>query len=429
MKHIKNMLRYPQLWIIAVVLLASCSKESKQATTDVYTCPMHPTAISDKPGACPVCGMDLVRKARAGEEVKITEDLAPLLQSPDEAVLAGITTIHGAYRTMDMAIEAHGVVTFDTRFVHDVPARVGGRLESVYVHYGFQPVKKGQKLFEIYSPELLTAQEELLYLLRHDAENAALVEGAKTKLTLLGVSSSQVEELVKVGAASPRFAIFSPFAGYAMPVTPSSTSSIPASSGGTGGTSSMGGSGMGGGTTPVTTASIPSRESMIHEGDYVGRGQRLLTLVSLEALRVELKIPAAVGSSIHQGDTLTVALNNGRPTKAKVDFVQPFFDQGEEFLKVRVYVRNADLQLSQLVEARISRTTPSLFWLPAEAVADLGSQKVVFVKTRGLFKPRTVVTGMRADGWIEIRQGLASTDEVASKAAFLVDSESFIKTK
>jgi len=421
-----HMTRIFAVGLTAIMLLTGgCTKKEAQTATDQYTCPMHPTVQSDKPGACPVCGMELVRKARAGEEVKITEDIARLLQSPDAAVVSSLATLRGEYSRRNISVEAHGVVTFDTRYVYEVPARVGGRLESVYVHYALQAVKQGQKLFEIYSPELVTAQDELLYLASHDPGNTDLMKAAREKLYLLGVAAAQVDDLLKAGKTTARFTIFSPYSGYAMPgqsgeavVAAAPSSSAP---------SAMKVMGAAGGTTAVSTGT--SKSSMLHEGDYVSRGQRLMTVVSLNAVRVELKMPSASGAAIRVGDTLSVALNNAQPRKARVDFVEPFFDQGEEFVNVRVYVRGADLQISQLVEAHITQRTADLFWLPVEAVADLGTEKIVFVKERGLFKPRPVITGARSGGWIEIRKGLASSDDVAANASYLVDSESFIKTK
>lgn len=412
--------------VLIGLLIGGCAKKEAQATADQYTCPMHPTVLSDKPGACPVCGMELVRKARAGEEVKITEDIARLLQSPDAVVVSRLATLRATYGRRTVTIEANGVVTFDTRYVYEVPARTGGRIESVYAHYAFQAVKQGQKLFEIYSPELITAQEELLYLAKNDPGNNELTKAAREKLYLLGVTAAQVDDLLKAGKTKSRFAIFSPYSGYALPGQ--SGEVLAASAPSSASASTMGG--MSAGTSkPINVSLAGAKASMLHEGDYVSRGQRLMTIVSLNAVRVELKVPSASGASIRVGDTLSVALNNARPSLARVDFVEPFFDQGEEFVNVRVYVRGADLQIAQLVEAHITQRSAELLWLPVETVADLGTEKVVFIKERGLFKPRSVITGARSEGWIEIQKGLASSDEVASNAAYLVDSESFIKTK
>jgi Cu(I)/Ag(I) efflux system membrane fusion protein len=94
------------IWVILLITLISCGQGGDHAEhADTYTCPMHPTVISDRPSTCPVCGMDLVRKARAGEEVEITEDLAKLLKSPNETVVATIKTIKGQYKSMPYTIK------------------------------------------------------------------------------------------------------------------------------------------------------------------------------------------------------------------------------------------------------------------------------------------------------------------------------------
>ena len=146
--------------LILILTVAACVDKSSSHEHDTYTCPMHPTVISDKQGTCPVCGMDLVRKARPGEEIKITEDLARLIKSPNETVVSSIRTIKGEFKSMPVSVEAQGLVTYDTRNIYTIPARTGGRLEKVFLKYTFQPVRKGQKVAEIYSPELSTAQRE-----------------------------------------------------------------------------------------------------------------------------------------------------------------------------------------------------------------------------------------------------------------------------
>jgi membrane fusion protein, copper/silver efflux system len=141
----KNWKNNRMIYLVAVLLtLASCGQGGEHAEhADTYTCPMHPTVISDKPGTCPVCGMSLVRKARAGEEVEITEDLAKLIKSPNETVIGSVKTIKGQYKSVPVSIEGQGVVTYDTRNTYTIPSRVGGRLEKVLLKYQFQRVSKG----------------------------------------------------------------------------------------------------------------------------------------------------------------------------------------------------------------------------------------------------------------------------------------------
>src|SRR5690606_28561843 len=110
--------------------------------------------------------------------------------------------------------EAQGIVTYDTRNIYTIPSQIGGRLEKVFLKYPFQTVKKGQKVAEIYSPELLTAQRELLFLLENDSQNEALIKGARERLRLLGASESQINYLVQKRQPQNTFSIYSPYNGY-----------------------------------------------------------------------------------------------------------------------------------------------------------------------------------------------------------------------
>lgn len=420
--------------VLSLFILAGCGNGDKAENADTYTCPMHPTVISDRPGSCPVCGMDLVRKARAGEEVQITEDLSRLIKSPNEIVVASIKTIKGEYKNIPTSIELQGVVTYDTRNIYTISSRIGGRLEKVFLKYPFQKVSKGQKVAEIYSPELLTAQRELLFLLENDSENTELIASAKERLSLLGATSSQIDALIKRKEVQNTFSIYSPFDGYiitdeqqapAAPVTASAPSS-------------QSGSGMDGMGASAGNASAPSNQmtpnvingSLIREGTYVSSGQTLFKVVNTAALRVELNVPSSQGASIKKGSKVELKLLEGETQMATVDFVQPFFTEGEQFTKVRVNTREVEnLHIGHLARAIIKLDSTEGLWIPSEAVLDLGLDKIVFVKDRNVLKPRKITTGTLSDGWIEVKQGLASSDEIASNAQFLVDSESFIKTQ
>ncbi|MBS1681480.1 MAG: efflux RND transporter periplasmic adaptor subunit [Bacteroidetes bacterium] len=413
---------------LIVFLSISCSVD-KHSSADTYTCPMHPTVISDRPGTCPVCGMNLVRKAQKAEEVKITKDLTSLIKSPNEVVITSIKTVKGVYKSQKAAVQAQGVVTYDTRYVYDIPARIGGRLEKVYLKYALQPVHKGQKVADIYSPELLTAQRELLYLVQNDKSNEELIHSAKSKLFLLGASEKQVEEIIARKEAVYTFSIFSQYDGYVINenknVSTSSSTTAAASS-----PENMGGSSMGAAnTTTATPVNPPSDTELIREGSYVATGQVLFKVVNTSAIRVELNVALSQASTVKAGDKILLDMGNGKMETAEVDFVQPFFSQGEEFIKIRVYVHHAQgLRIGQLVSGNIQFQTKETMWLPKETILDLGVDKIVFVKSSTLFKPVKISTGIRANGFVEIVQGISSTDEVAANAQYLVDSESFIKS-
>lgn len=418
---------------VALLTLASCGAGGDHAEhADTYTCPMHPTVVSDRPSTCPVCGMDLVRKARPGEEVEITEDLAKLIKSPNETVIASIKTIKAEYKSVSSSVEAQGVVTYDTRNIFTIPSRVGGRLEKIFLKYQFQPVTKGQKIAEIYSPELLTAQRELLFLIENDGQNKSLIDAAKNKLELLGLTSAQIENLITKKTTSQTFSIYSPYSGYLITGQQAPTTSVSVSSGSTSGSSGMSdGMSSSASTSSANTASVstPEAGSIIREGAYVSAGQTLFSIVNTSDLRIELDLPASRASAIKKGDKLSLDFGTGSIEETTIDFVQPFFNEGQDFVKLRVFTnKTKDLHIGHLVTAKIQIPASESLWIPREAVVDMGTDKIVFLKERGVFKPKKVVVGIASNGLVEIKSGLASSDEIAANAQYLVDSESFIKT-
>ena len=418
--------------VIALLTLASCGGGEHEEHADTYTCPMHPTVISDRPSTCPVCGMDLVRKARAGEEVEITEDIAKLLKSPNETVIASIKTIKAEYKSVPSSVEAQGVVTYDTRNIFTVPSRVGGRLEKIYLKYEIQSVTKGQKIAELYSPELLTAQRELLFLLENDAENKSLIDAAKNKLELLGLTSAQIDNLITRKTPTQTFSIYSAYSGYLITGQPAPTTSVSVSSASAtsaGMSDGMGASTSGTSAGTSTASSTNQSGSIIREGAYVSAGQTLFSIVNTGDLRIELDLPASQAGAIIKGDKLSLDFGNGAIEETTIDFIQPFFNEGQDFVKLRVFTSKIkDLHIGHLVSAKIQVPASESLWVPREAVLDIGTDKIVFLKERGVLKPKKVTTGISSEGLVEIKSGLASSDEIAANAQYLIDSESFIKT-
>lgn len=423
-----------------LLTLAACGNRDDKTSANekeqtYYTCPMHPQIIRDAPGKCPICGMDLVKKAGQGEDVKITEDLAKLIKSPNESIVASIKTIKGEYRKMPVVIEAQGVVTYDTRNIYTIPARFSGRLEKVFLKYSFQKVNKGQKVAEIYSPELLTAQRELLFLIENDPGNETLVQGAKEKLSLLGATQSQIAELITRKEVQNTFAIYSPYTGYIItndqqiPVAPAaSNQSTQASAMGNGMDGGM--SATSSSTSMNSTSLNVAKGSIIREGNYVTSGETLFKVVNTSSLRVELSVPSSKTGAIHKGSEVQLDFGNGMIEVARVDFVQPFYNKGEEFLTIRVYTKAIEqLHVGHLVKALVKGGFIEALWLPKEAILDLGLEKIVFIKDGDVLKPTKVVVGTSSKSLVEIKQGLSASDEIAANAQFLVDSESFIKTQ
>jgi len=418
-----------RLWTIILLMVFSCTQKKDRANHDQYTCPMHPTVIQDKPGSCPVCGMDLVKKGQPGEEVKITAELNYLLKPTNAMVISSIKTISPVQKSMNVETKSNGIITYDTRRFISLPIRFGGRIEKLFVKYNFQPIRKGQKILEIYSPELLTAQRDLLYLLKSDKDNSQLIKGAKEKLRLLGLSDSQISELATTSQENYSFAVFSPVDGYIVEeaVVNSLTPTDPAPS------ATMNG-GMA--TSNSNAKQAPTRSSggelLIREGMYVSTGQIIFKIVNTEQVWAEFDVYQRDAAFISENDQVHLTFDNTpEEVVASVNFIQPFFKNGESFVKVRVYLSNPGnkFRIGQLVKAQFSIPSKNTLWIPVSARLDLGTKEIAFTKKRGVFRPKEIITSRQSGDWIEVISGLEVSDSVAYRAQFMIDSESFIKVR
>ncbi|MBT1690386.1 efflux RND transporter periplasmic adaptor subunit [Dawidia soli] len=401
--------------VLLVLLLAAACRPADHAHHDIYTCPMHPTVVSERPGTCPVCGMELVRQAREGEATEITPALARILQAPNEQVLAAVQTVKGTFKAMPLTYTAPGTVAYDTRALRTITARLGGRLEKVYLRYSGQPVRAGQPIAEVYSPELVTAQRELLYLAQHDPASGLLAE-ARRKLLLLGVTTQQIDNILRRQEPVQSFTLYSPYDGYILAAT--ETPAAPATAA-TGDPMNAG---------AAATAALPTAigTALPREGDYIARDQALYRIANGHALRIELTAPAQSVAAIAPGDTVQL-IADGQQRPGTVVLIEPVYRDGEPFVTVRVQPNNAkDLRPGQLVQATFTARPVEALWVPRDAVVDLGLDKVVFVQDGDSFRARKVTTGAVVQQWIAIRKGLASTEAIAAQAQYLVDSEGFL---
>lgn len=448
MKYIKNIkignsasYFLPLVWLLlATTGFAACTERqehdhsAEEAAGITYTCPMHPQVISDAPGSCPICGMDLVPQSSAGGgEIALTNDLDFLLRPVTGTVVSSIETVQPERDERSVSVTFPGVISYDTRNQYTVPARFGGRVEKLYVEYNFQPIRKGQKLLEIYSPELLTNQRELLFLLEEDPNNLNLIESARQKLRLLGLTDSQIKQLMESGREQYAVAVYSPYNGYVVESTiaggGATRGTIPSGSGG--GMESM--NAMDGGTARVASpATQPPGELAIREGMYVEKGQSLFRVVDPSQLWAEFTVYASEAASLQLGDPVEISWGPGeeQSLQARLSFIQPFFNEGENFVNVRAYVsgKEAPLRVGQLIEGEVTSTTEESLWVPVLAVLDLGDRKVVFQQVEPtVFRPRLVQTGIRAGDKLQVVRGISASDAIAYNAQFMVDSESFVR--
>lgn len=391
---------------------ADHSQHHQQEVTKLYTCSMHPDIIKDKPGRCPICGMELVLKETGGDKLKEPE-LESLLKPTNEFVVSSVPVTTIQKREEQIEIEALGNIAYDTRQVGSISARVTGRIEKLYVKYRFQKITKGQHILDIYSPELLTAQQNLLFLFKNDADNKAMVQAAKEKLLLLGMSNEQLAQVITKGQPLLTIAVYSNYSGHIH--------------------EAVKGAAMDAERSGMKDISLLTEELPLKEGMYIQKGQSIFTVYNPGRVWALLNIYGDNQSLVKTGNAVRVVPETA-PTKdfrASIDIIEPFYQRNSKTLTARVYFDNSNLNIpiGSQVRATIFGNTKDAYWLPKEAVLSLGIDKVVFEKSDGGFKAVKVNTGITHQKHIQVLNGLTANDSVAVNAQYLMDSESFIKVK
>jgi Cu(I)/Ag(I) efflux system membrane fusion protein len=384
----------------------------EEGTKEFYSCPMHPEIIREQPGKCPICGMDLVKKEADAKRI-VEGELESLLKPTNEFVISSIPVTTIQKREEQIEIEALGNIAYDTRTVGSISARVSGRIEKLYVKYRYQKISKGQHILDIYSPELLTAQQNLLFLLKNDAGNTALLEAAKEKLLLLGMDNQQLRKIIQSGQPSLSMAVYSSYSGHIHEAAKGDIMNPE--------------SGL------MKDVSLITEELSLKEGMYVQKGQSVFTVFNPDRAWAILNIYGENQPLVKVGNAVRVVPETA-PTKdfrAMVDFIEPFYRKESKTLTARVYFDNSDLKIpiGSQIRATIFGNTKDAYWLPKEAVLSLGIDKVVFQKSDGGFKAHKINTGITHKNHIQVLDGINETDSVAVNAQYLMDSESFIKVK
>jgi len=167
---------------------------------------------------------------------------------------------------------------------------------------------------------------------------------------------------------------------------------------------------------------------MLREGQYVSAGENLFTIYKADKLVGEFAVAPSLAATIRKGQALDLQslADSSKSIAATIGLIQPVFRNGENFMLLRVYLQGQPFKAGELLKAGIPVKTAAGVWLPAAAVLQLGDRDVIFKKEGSVYKPLTIHTGMKADGYIQVPDSIATWD-VAANASYLVDSESFIK--
>ena len=416
------------LFLIAVCLLpvvfSACADDKKagpaqhadiDGKTEIYTCPMHPQIIKSEPGDCPICNMALVKKESDAALIRGVE-LASLLKPANELVISTIPVITMKKEAVVVEIDALGKVEYDTRMIGNVSARINGRIEKLYVRYKYQYIKKGQKIMDIYSPELLTAQQNLLFILKNDAGNTSLISAAKQKLFLLGMSAAQVQQTIQTGSPIFSVTVFSNYTGHLHNAGGEAAAMNPEKS-----------------SSSMSAANQSTELLNFKEGMYIQKGQTLFTIYNPSRAWALLNIYTDGQALIKKGQLVKITPETA-PAMAfqgRIDFIEPFYREGSRTTSARVYFDNSGIRLpvGSQVRGLIIAHPEMSYWLPKEAITSLGIDKIVYLRVADGFKPKKIITGITNNKSVQVVSGLSEKDSVAAKAQFLIDSESLIKAK
>ncbi|MEP4484552.1 MAG: efflux RND transporter periplasmic adaptor subunit [Halioglobus sp.] len=346
-----------------------------------WVAPMDPDYRRDVPGKSPM-GMDLVPVY--ADQGQISE-AGTVHISPAVVSNLGVRTERAAMAQWSESIRTVGYVTYDEdRLVHIHP-RVSGWIERLHVNTQGDPVALGQPLYELYSPELVNAQEE--FLLARKRNNRELMEAASSRLLSLHMSQAFIDSLQKEGVVKQ--------------------------------------------TVTFRAAQSGVVDALgIREGFYVEPGTTLMSIGSLEEVWVEAEVFERQSALVRAGMTVTMTLDYmpGREWRGKVDYVYPTLDPVLRTARLRLRFANADRSLKPNMFAQVqilSDAAESVLTVPREAVIRTGKQdRVVLALGEGRFKSVAIIPGRIGSNRVEVLEGLSTGDTVVSSAQFLLDSES-----
>jgi Cu(I)/Ag(I) efflux system membrane fusion protein len=392
------------LIVVAVAAIAVAGCKSEEQKHQQWTCPMHPQYVSDKPGDCPICGMRLVPKKRGAPAAPSgartgSDGGAPgysqVTIDPEHQRLIGLTTTEVTLGPIPGGLRTTGKISFDERRIEKVTARFEGYVEKLYADFTGKLVQKGDPLVSIYSPELLSTEEEYLLarasqatLTQSGLPNAA--NAARDRLKLFGIPESEIARLEKRGTAERALTLHAPISGF------------------------------------ITTKNVVG-------GARVQPNDPLFEIVDLSKVWVmadvyENELPRL---RLGQRATLTLSYWPDKKWQGRVSYILPTVDDKTRTVKVRIEVDNPNNELKpeMFADVVIDTAPRQALVVPDGAVIVTGTRKLVFLAVgQGHLLPREIETGAHVDGRYEVKAGLRAGDKVAAGASFLLDSEARLRS-
>jgi len=413
-KYIKYGLALVVISIIGIAIYFFAKKSDNHSEmehqNEVYTCSMHPEIIRDKPGNCPICGMTLVKKVTENNSVD-DNSIDNLIKPTDNFIVGNYQTTTAIDTTLSSEINLPGIVGYDPNSSVNIAARMSGRIERMYVNYKYQKVNKGQKLFDLYSPELLTEQQNFIYMITNDVENPSIINASKQKLLLYGMTQNQINALSNSKKVNPKISIYSPASGI------------------------IDGTGTMDNTTNPAMQSVSNSTEVLNvkEGDYIKKGEVIFKLLNTDKVWGIFNVIQGYNSLVkaNQSIKITTELDKSEFIDAKINFVETQLNAADKTNRIRVYLNNNKLKLPIGLRLQgVVKTNPVKgIWIQKQSMVSIGNKKIVFLKMENGFRASSIKTGIEMDDFIQIIEGISVKDTIAKNAQYLIDSESFIKTE
>jgi Cu(I)/Ag(I) efflux system membrane fusion protein/cobalt-zinc-cadmium efflux system membrane fusion protein len=361
---------------------AATTGTGEQTKNQQYTCGMHPEIVSDEPGVCPICNMNLTPKRDAGSSA------GSVAIDPVTRQNMGLVTVEATYHHIERTVRAFGRVAVRDPNRHNINVKVNGWVERLFVNEPGEQVFQGQPLLELYAPRLVAAQREYLIASRATGPHMpALVTAARDRLRNYDISEDQIERLLSEGDAARTMTIRSPVSGF------------------------------------VVT-------KLVNQGDHLSPGRDLYEVVDLSTVWVTAHVYEQDAPHVAVGQSAVVRFPRlpGSDYVGRVEYVSPFLVDKRQ-LEIRVTLDNHDLMLRPQMYAEvtlISELPAEQLVIPRQSIINSGVKEIVYVATaEGSYEPRRVTTGVIGDNdMIQVVSGLQAGERVVASGQFLLDSES-----
>ncbi len=367
-----------------------------EAEPTIWTCSMHPQIRMEEPGDCPICGMDLIPLQTTGSG-DATIDPNAIQLSAEAAALANVQTTVVSRQNPVKKVQLYGTIQVDERLSQSQTSHVSGRIEKLFITFTGESVRRGQPIASIYSPELLSAQQELIEAVKMQDLQPALLQAVREKLRLWKLTDAQIARIEQSGEVSPLIDVV------------------------------------------ATTSGIVISKN-VNQGDYVNTGTVLFDVANLSQVWAVFDAYESDLPFLKVGDRLEYTLQSlpGKTFSGRISFINPILDPSTRTAKVRVETANPRMELkpemyaNALIDAPLKQYNNEVV-IPKSAILWTGKRSIVYVKQPDTEIPafllREVELGPSLGDAYVVLSGISEGDEIVTNGAFTIDASAQLAGK